>query len=201
MRGPVYLRLVAHARRYAGLGDAEDVLQEALIAALRDGRDDLADTGNIRWLRGVIRNKAKMLRRSRWRAQRRDSAWQTDGSEPETSSAEESVLPALPQALRVVALLALTGHSRREIGYLLNLTDTALRQRVVALKRKLRQAGLGTPSEFTGLNLDLAYGRIRDALLPQLLRQGGLFASHDPDGHLFVVRAHRTSDGGNQDMS
>jgi hypothetical protein len=87
-----------------------------------------------------------------------------------------------------VALLALTGHSRHEIGYLLNLTDTALRQRVVALKRRLRETGLGSPAEFTGLNLDLAYGRIRDALLPQLLRQGGLFASHDPDGHLFVVR-------------
>lgn len=188
MRGPVYLRLLAHARRHAGAADAEDVLQEALIAALRDGRDDLTDTGNIRWLRGVIRNKAKMLRRSTWRAHRRDGEWQTDGIEPETSSSEESVLPALPQALRVVALLALTGHSRREIGYLLNLTDTALRQRLVALKRKLREAGLRSPAEFTGLNLDLAYGRIRDALLPQLLRQGGVFASHDPDGHLFVVR-------------
>jgi hypothetical protein len=54
VRGPVYLRLLAHARRYAGAADAEDVLQEALIAALRDGRDDLTDTGNIRWLRGVI---------------------------------------------------------------------------------------------------------------------------------------------------
>ena len=188
MRGPAYLRLLAHARRYAGAADAEDVLQEALIAALRDGRDDLTDTGNIRWLRGVIRNKAKMLRRSTWRAQRRDSTWQTNGSGPETPSPEESALPALPPALRVVALLALTGHSRHEIGYLLNLTDTALRQRLVALKRKLREAGLGTPAEFTGLNLDLAYGRIRDALLPQLLRQGGVFASHDPDGHLFVVR-------------
>lgn len=188
MRGPAYLRLLAHARRHAGAADAEDVLQEALIAAVRDGRDDLADTGNLSWLRGVIRNKAKMSRRGTWRARRRDSEWQADRPRPETPSAEAAVLPALPPALRVVALLALTGHSRHEIAYLLHLTDAALRQRVVALKRRLSAAGLGTPAEFTGLNLDLAYGRIRDALLPQLLRQGGVFASHDPDGHLFVVR-------------
>lgn len=191
MRGPEYLRLLAHARRHAGPDDAEDVLQEALIAALHEGRYDLAEARNISWLRGVIRNKAKMNRRSIWRAQRRDGEWQADGFEPGTSLAEASVLPALPPALRVVALLALTGHSRREIAYLLNLTDAALRQRVVALKRRLSAAGLGTPAEFAGLNLDLAYGRIRDALLPQLLRRGGVFASHDPDGHLFVVqRSH-----------
>ena len=44
------------------------------------------------------------------------------------------------------------------------------------------------PEPMSGLNLDLAYGRIRDALLPLLLRQGGTLASHDPDGHLFVLR-------------
>jgi RNA polymerase sigma-70 factor (ECF subfamily) len=188
VRGAAYLRLLAHARRCAGPADAEDVLQEAVIVALRQGRDDLADPGTARWLRGVIRNKARMSRRGLLRARRRDGEWQAGGTGPEVSTEDPRVLPALPQALRVVALLALTGHSRREIGYLLNLSDAALRQRVVALKGRLKAAGLVTPTEFTGLNLDLAYGRIRDALLPQLLRQGGLFATHDPDGHLFVVR-------------
>ncbi len=98
------------------------------------------------------------------------------------------LLAALPSALRVVALLVVTGHSRQEIAYLLDLTDAALRQRIVALRRRLRAAGLSAPADFAGLGLGLAYGRIRDALLPQLLRQGGVFASHDPDGHLFVVR-------------
>jgi RNA polymerase sigma-70 factor (ECF subfamily) len=119
--------------------------------------------------------------------------WQSEGAAPADPAIGEGILPALPQALRVVALLALTGHSRREIGYLLNLSDAALRQRVVALKGRLKAAGLATPTEFAGLNLDLAYGRIRDALLPQLLRQGGLFATHDPDGHLFVVRRSQNS--------
>lgn len=193
MRGAAYLRLLAHARRHAGPADAEDVLQEALIVALREGRDDLADPGNMSWLRGVIRNKAKMSRRSLLRARRRDWVWQSEGAAPADPAIGEGILPALPQALRVVALLALTGHSRREIAYLLNLSDAALRQRVVALKGRLKAAGLATPAEFAGLNLDLAYGRIRDALLPQLLRQGGLFATHDPDGHLFVVRRSQNS--------
>jgi RNA polymerase sigma-70 factor (ECF subfamily) len=98
------------------------------------------------------------------------------------------VVSGLPPALRVVAALVLTGHNRHEIAYLLSLSDAALRQRIVALKAKLRDAGLAAPDEFTALNLDLAFGRIRDALLPKLLRHGGVFATHDPDGHLFVVR-------------
>jgi hypothetical protein len=38
---------------------------------------------------------------------------------PDVSTAEQGILPALPQSWRVVALLVPTGHSRREIGYLL----------------------------------------------------------------------------------
>ena len=133
-----------------------------------------------------------MHRRSAWRSRRRDGDWQGgNASAPEAGRGSDARSLALPPSLRVVALLALTGHSRHEIAYLLDLTDTALRQRIKALKHKLSAAGLGPPGEFTGLNLDLAYGRIRDALLPQLLRHGGMFASHDPDGHLFVVRRSR----------
>jgi RNA polymerase sigma-70 factor (ECF subfamily) len=98
------------------------------------------------------------------------------------------VLDELPPALRALAALALTGHTRREIAYLLGLSDTALRQRVMALKRHLVARGVAMPAGMPGLKFELAYGRVRDALLPVLVRQGGTFASHDPDGHLFVVR-------------
>ena len=57
-----------------------------------------------------------------------------------------------------------------------------------ALKRHLRARGLAAPAELSGLNLDLAYGRIRQALAPALDLHGGMFASHDPDGHLLIVR-------------
>ena len=98
------------------------------------------------------------------------------------------MLRDLPPALKIVAALALSGHSRREVGYLLRLNDTALRQRVSALKRRLAARGLAMPTGTPGLRLDLSYGRIRDALLPKLVNEGGLFASHDPDGHLFIIK-------------
>jgi RNA polymerase sigma-70 factor (ECF subfamily) len=98
----------------------------------------------------------------------------------------------LPTGLRSVALLALTGHSRREITYLLRLSDTALRQRIVAVKRRLRSRGLEMPDGFAGLTLDLAYGRIRKALLPQVVQHGWFMGSHDPDGHLFFMNASQS---------
>jgi hypothetical protein len=53
------------------------------------------------------------------------------------------------------------------------------------------------PAGLPGLAPGLDYGRIRDALVPELSRQSGLFASHDPDGHLIVFGAHRSGVGGN----
>jgi RNA polymerase sigma-70 factor (ECF subfamily) len=44
------------------------------------------------------------------------------------------------------------------------------------------------PEGLPGLGGTLDYGRIRDTLLPLLLREGGMVAAHDPDGHLFVIR-------------
>jgi DNA-directed RNA polymerase specialized sigma24 family protein len=192
MRPRLFNQLCAIARRECAADVAEDVVQEALLAAVRAGRFDLADPANAAWVRGVVRNRARMARRSHSRRQQRETSWQRHGGEPVANDqGAGDVIDALPQALRIIATLALTGHNRREIAYLLGLSDVALRQRIVALKRRLKASDIAMPDEFTGLNLDLAYGRIRDALLPQLLRQGGVFASHDPDGHLFVVRHSR----------
>jgi DNA-directed RNA polymerase specialized sigma24 family protein len=183
-----YARLLATARRYRlGAGEAEDILQDALIEAVRAERHDVGRLDNRRWLVGVIRNKARMAARGSQRRILRETDWSTAPVEPAGEPPEG--LPALPPTLRVVAVLALSGHSRREIAYLLNLEDAALRQRITQLKARLRHAGVRMPANLPGLNLDLAYGRIRDALLPLLLRQAGAIASHDPDGHLFVLKA------------
>ena len=185
----VYDDLLLIARRYSRRPDeAEDVLQDALLAAVSAGRADLAALNNRRWLAGVIRNRATMVARSAARRRHRESRWQREqpSAEPGQSVDAGEVLRELPPALKAVAALALSGHSRREIAYLLRLEDTALRRRIVALKRRLSARGIPMPATTPGLRLELSYGRIRDALLPMLVRKGGLFASHDPDGHLFV---------------
>jgi RNA polymerase sigma-70 factor (ECF subfamily) len=164
------------------------------MAAIADGRDDIEAPDNARWLTGVVRNRARMAARTARRQRRRETAWQASHTQKTqtTDSKPDDILAGLPPALRTFAALVLTGHNRREIAYLLDLPDTALRQRVSALKRHLTAKGLVAPAELTGLNLDLAYGRIRDALLPALLRHGGVFASHDPDGHLFLIKRSQT---------
>jgi DNA-directed RNA polymerase specialized sigma24 family protein len=182
------------ARRHSRRADeVDDLVQDALLEAVRAGRTDLADLATFRWISGVIRNKARFAARSAVRRRQRDSAFQQllpvrDVTEPANLSA---ILAGLPKALKAVAALALAGHDRREIAYLLALPDTALRQRVRMLKQHLRARGIEMPEGSPGLSLDLEYGRIRDALLPRLLHQGGIFARHDPDGHLFVIARSR----------
>ncbi len=191
MRQSAYDQLLALARRCSRVpADADDLLQDALIEAIRVGRADFTRPEHRRWLVGVMRNKARMAARGAIRGRTRDTAWQEMRSTPSTAGETpvSALLTGLPPALKAVAALALSGHDRREIAYLLRLDDVTLRQRISALGKRLRAAGLELPEGTPGLGLNLAYGRIRDALLPALLREGGVFASHDPDGHLFIVR-------------
>lgn len=170
--------------------DADDLLQDALIEAMRQDRLDFSKPGNRAWLMGVLRNKAKMAVRGKARRLARDGSWLThqrsDCSTVNPSAAD--ILTGLPPSLKSVAALALAGQTRREIAYLLRLSDTALRQRLTALRRTLGERGMAMPDGLPGLGGTLDYGRIRDALLPMLLREGGMIAAHDPDGHLFVIR-------------
>lgn len=191
MRQGLYAQLRAIARREGrDAGAAEDMVQEALLAAVLAGRTDFDAPDTARWLSGTVRNQARMAARSAVRRRHRETSWQAQVA-PVPGKAEPSdtatLLAGLPASLRAVAALTLSGHTRREIAWLLGLSDATLRQRITALKRRVIQAGLALPNDLPGLSLDLAYGRIRDALLPGLLRHGGMFASHDPDGHLFIV--------------
>ncbi|MCT7375222.1 RNA polymerase sigma factor [Chelativorans salis] len=192
MRTEHYRRLLAVARRCVRRADgAEDLVQDALLEAVRHGRHDLAEARNMSWIAGVICNRARMNARGAVRARAREGAWHALQAETAVQGVPEkpmAILDGLPRALKAVAALALSGHNRREVAYLLNLSDTALRQRIAALKRHLASRGIEMPRDMPGLSLDLHYGRIRDALLPGLLRHGGMFASHDPDGHLFIVK-------------
>lgn len=190
--GIPYRQLLGLARRHARQAqEAEDIVQDVLIAAVVAGREDFSLATNRRWISGAIRRRAAFDARSAARRKQRETRWQSERAttgEPDAAIDVQRVLADLPKGLRTVAALALSGHSRREIAYLLDLEDSALRQRVRELKKVLKRRGIEMPREMAGLNLDLAYGAIRQALLPALRRHGGAFATHDPDGHMFVVR-------------
>ena len=131
-----------------------------------------------------------MAARGNSRRTQRDTRWIAERPPAAATNPTDrgDVLADLPPALRAVAALALAGQTRREIAYLLRLSDAALRQRLSALRRILGARGAAMPEGLPGLGGTLDYGRLRDALVPMLHRQGGLIAAHDPDGHLFVIR-------------
>ncbi|WMT86925.1 transcriptional regulator [Pelagibacterium sp. 26DY04] len=190
-----YAEFIALARRHARRSDeAEDIVQEVLIAAVQAGRDDFTKFADRRWMAGAIRKRAAFDARSAARRREREARWQLERSGGQSQAEGEAlgaILADLPKSLRVVAALALSGHSRAEIAYLLDLSDAALRQRVRALKLALGKKGVAMPAEMVGLNLDLAYGAIRQALAPALKRHGVAFATHDPDGHIFLFKRSR----------
>jgi RNA polymerase sigma-70 factor (ECF subfamily) len=97
----------------------------------------------------------------------------------------------LPPKLRTTALLVLTGHSKHEILWLLRINEPALRQRIADLRRRWRAEGGGSLDGVSGLSGTLVFGIIRRALLPPARSPGVVLASHDPDGHLFVVSTSR----------
>lgn len=192
-QAPPYGELLGLARRHGRReSEAEDIVQDVLIAAVAAGRADFSIAANRRWMAGAIRKRAAFDARSAARRREREARWSAETpQQAEFSGGEtlETMLSDLPPSLRVVAALALSGHTRAEIAYLLELPDTALRQRIRALKKALAKKGVPMPRTLPGLSLDLAYGAIRDALVPTLRRHGGVLASHDPDGHVFVIKA------------
>lgn len=192
MPGPrAFADLHALARRVSRRAEeADDLVQEALLTALEAGRTNLSSPETRRWLAGVIRNRAAFDARTSARRRRRETGWSE--AQPAAASRSETTAPELAHlspGLRVTALLALSGHTRQEIGWLLNLSDTALRQRISQLKRALDAA----PTPDADPSGPLAFGRIRRALLGPTRRPDAILASHDPDGHLFVVSRSQIS--------
>lgn len=184
-----YVELLRQAQRVSRRSDdAEDLLQAVLLSAIEAGRADLSCPDNRRWLQGAIRKRAAFEARTAIRRRQRETRWQ---AEPVASVTPEDMptafVAALPAALRTTALLALTGHTRQEIAWLLRLSDPALRQRIAEIRRRWRLMSGNQLGEIPGLGGTLQFGRIRRALLGPARRSGVILASHDPDGHLFLV--------------
>ncbi len=207
-----YRRLLAQARRLTRRADeAEDLVQDTLLAALEAGRHDPA------WLSGVLRNRAAMSGRTAARRRRREAAVAdampgkaapsdaAAGNDCE-SAARAWLLERLPPSARRAAVLALHGLSADEIRWILGIEATAFRQRLTRIRRALAELPADRRVEVAELaqlrdparSADLPFGRIR-RVLKTALRDADGIGAHDGDGHLLVLRprAHVRSAGGN----
>ena len=188
-----YSKLLRYARQVSRRADeAEDLLQCVLLAAVEAGRADLTCTDNRRWLFGALRKRALFDARSAIRRRRRESSVAVaDNSSSERESLPPHFISSLPPGLRTTVLLALSGHTKAEIAWLLRLSDCALRQRISGIKRRWRgYDGHGFP-EISGLSGTLQFGQIRRALHKPVRQSGALLASHDPDGNLFILSSQK----------
>lgn len=201
-----YRRLRARARRLSKhADDADDLLQDALLAAIEAGRDDAP------WLEGVLKHRAAMTARGEGRRRRREALCAEPGATvavapADPSPARESLLRSLPPAARRVAVLALHGLSADEIRWVLGLADTAFRQRLTRIRKALGELPPAQRAEAQALAylrdparaVELQFGLVRRSLKAALAGRAGL-GTHDADGHLLVIRgAHGSAPGGNQ---
>lgn len=207
--GP-YNHFYRRARRFTrNRAEAEDLLHDALLAALKAGRYPLADPGDARWFAGVLRNTAAMDTRTGVRRRARERVYAGSTEAPrDVDNIEtpfDAVLAPMPPAARAVAILVLHGLNSEEIRWIHRLSATAFRQRLTSIRRALktlpeevRAEALATALHRQGLP-ELELGLIRRALVATLKRIPGIGA-HDPDGHLFVIAAgaHNPRFGGNR---
>jgi RNA polymerase sigma-70 factor (ECF subfamily) len=163
---------------------------------------------NQRWVAGTLKKLGAMVARGAVRRRLRETRWSADQDgtpvpEDPSLTCQLPEVRALPPSLRVVAMLALAGHDRQEIAWLLGVTDTALRKRISTLRKRFAALAM-VPGEGTG-TADLPLGLIRRALLP-VVRASHAAGTHDPDGHLVVlgrgeIVAHIRRVGGNSVVS
>jgi DNA-directed RNA polymerase specialized sigma24 family protein len=189
----IFSQLLREAQRAARRGpEADDLFQTVWLAAVEAGRGDLSCAANRRWFVGALRKRALFDARTAVRRRTREQrAALMDGHTDQSAEVPAWFLERLPPKLRTTALLVLTGHSKREVLWLLRMNEPALRQRIADIRRRWRAEGGGSLDGVSALGGPLNFGAIRRALLPPARRPGVVLASHDPDGHLFVVGTSR----------
>jgi DNA-directed RNA polymerase specialized sigma24 family protein len=195
-----YREILRMARRFArSEDDARDLVQDAVLIALARGFDDWPTPGRRGWLRGVVRKRAAFVVRGEARRRRREEL--PDGAAGSGASRwvwQADFLASLPRSLRVVAALASADLCVAEIRWLLGLTDTALRQRLTALRRAV--GAVGEPPTRAASEPQLTFAGPRAELLAGLRRHHDrVVATHDPDGHVILLRIgpHEMGLGGN----
>lgn len=217
-----YARWLRAARRHVPSADeAPDLLQDALIVSIEAGRQPLLESKDAAWFHGVLRRQAALRARGTARRRERErrsaeidtdaesespirSSWPlieatgAPGAERGVVAAVRREIEGLPPSLRRVMTLILHGLDRDEIRQVLDLADTALRQRLSALKRRLSGSTLWQLREpFQGwlaARNSADAGLQRAALARGPARVPGFrMGVSDPDGHLLGIHVPRRS--------
>lgn len=183
-------RSLLHLARRASRdpGGADDLVQQAWVAALERGVELANGTPAHAWLVGTIRKLGALEARSALRRRQREARWEAaracaaeTGSTPPLSPA---FIASLPRAVRNVAQLVAADLSAVEIRWILGLADTAWRQRLVQLRRRW----LAWPDpEQPGARPSQALAGRRPSLVALAReRKHSAFLATDPDGHVLI---------------
>jgi hypothetical protein len=169
-----------------------DLAHDVILSALRQGVDDWDQPSRRAWIAGALRRHAAFVARTEIRRRGRERRVLAPASPASGRAWSDAFLASLAPSVRRTAVLLAAGMTRREAAYVLGVSDAAFRQRVAALRRAARAhpaAAAGTAPA----PLDLAVGRLRQWLLGSVRGDPGvLLATHDPDGHLLVMRKKRS---------
>jgi RNA polymerase sigma-70 factor (ECF subfamily) len=137
-------QLRAVAARYAG-DEAEDVVQEAFLNALRYGRAFRGDATALTWIHRIVVNAAldHCRRRSRWdhaRAQFPVRTTTTDMRSDDARAIRAALRQLSPEHRRVFVLYDLLGHTHREIARRLGIPLGTSKSRLSEARRRMRAA-------------------------------------------------------------
>lgn len=175
--------------------EAEDLLQNSLLIAAQAGRLDLEEETNRKWLTGVIKKQALMTARTEGRRRKRETQTGAIDSRQEATEMPLKFLGELPQSARTLATLIIHGMTKEELTHALALTQTAFRQRLVTIRKILKEHDDTwhlAESETRKMAQDIDLGLVRQSLLTYLRHAHGV-GTHDPDGHLIVIQKKTTS--------
>lgn len=180
--GTIEALMQVAARCSAIRHEAEDLVQDVLLAAIENGRD-CGDSSFLPWAAGAVRNRARFVARTAVRRKRREHTCTVE-HEPSAHPVPRfpgAFVTTVPRSRRVVALLINLGMGRREIAYLLGLSDMATRQRIAGLRKAF--AGFTGDAESGSQTPFPADGLARRALKTSLPKRGQRrLAVRDPDG-------------------
>jgi RNA polymerase sigma-70 factor (ECF subfamily) len=183
------------SRRAHSVEEADDLVQDVLIAALETGRD-CDGPQFFAWASGVLKHRALFLARSAGRRRRRDANFAMDVVEAALPTSARSLprafVESLPLAVRTVAWLVNVGLGRAEIAVVLGISDLALRQRISVLRKAWKMSRAHHDFIEPPRWARPPCGLLRRSLKTTIAKlPSGRAAIADPDGHgIFLKVAH-----------